>query len=525
MIFLLYVLLLAVTPFLIIVSAFSIVPERTIIIQQRRREIIKHRVTSPVIRITTGDRSPIGGRRTGSLRAGLFGNHDSVKTQNNTHISPTSDWQIYVDQSKASLDRGGGATFDAFFSLCDHYGEGVQTNNTEVIEVQVIPAVLPKPVGGGKAPWIRCIWNTNKKNIFRPSPNLDVSNVDSVDKVYRILTKHLGVKNTSQEACECLKWKYKGSTFLESGEVKSAIDAYNEALSICEEYNINNNPNNNSNNNSAIILQHQEGIILLLRASAYLQQAQSHKKMLQAGFADDEETKLPKSQVLQAIFSDTLAPPAFPLLSESLSESSLPPKAENDSTSGINIVETNDHDYKKEGTHTVLSEGEGKAVEKKAENDDESSWSPSLLSSLVNTDTAKDRSINIDPQTASRLSMLRKLQSNDMFQEAQLRKLQYRHGLYQISLLQAARDSLKATEVLPNYSTAWLRAGELLSDLWKTRESKQYYEKALSIDESLEESLDPILKELEARQELLKRARASDDLSEDSLQLALDIVG
>mmetsp|Transcript_15355 Transcript_15355/g.31408 ORF Transcript_15355/g.31408 Transcript_15355/m.31408 type:complete len:248 (-) Transcript_15355:326-1069(-) len=247
--------------------------------------------------------------------------------------------------------------------------------------------------------------------------------------------------------------------------------------------------------------------------------------MLQAGFADDEETKLPKSQVLQAIFSDTLAPPAFPLLSESLSESSLPPKAENDSTSGINIVETNDHDYKKEGTHTVLSEGEGKAVEKKAENDDESSWSPSLLSSLVNTDTAKDRSINIDPQTASRLSMLRKLQSNDMFQEAQLRKLQYRHGLYQISLLQAARDSLKATEVLPNYSTAWLRAGELLSDLWKTRESKQYYEKALSIDESLEESLDPILKELEARQELLKRARASDDLSEDSLQLALDIVG
>ena len=90
MILLLYVLLLAVIPFLIIVSAFSIVPERTIIVQQRRREIIKHRVTRPGIRITTGDRSPIGGRRTVSLRAGLFGNHDSVKTHNNTHISPTS---------------------------------------------------------------------------------------------------------------------------------------------------------------------------------------------------------------------------------------------------------------------------------------------------------------------------------------------------------------------------------------------------------------------------------------------------
>jgi hypothetical protein len=63
------------------------------------------------------------------------------------------------------------------------------------IKVQIIPAILPKPASGGKAPWIRCMWNNkNKNNRIRSSPNLDVSNVDSVDKVYRILTKHLGVK-------------------------------------------------------------------------------------------------------------------------------------------------------------------------------------------------------------------------------------------------------------------------------------------------------------------------------------------
>ena len=63
------------------------------------------------------------------------------------------------------------------------------------IEVQIIPALLPKPASGGKAPWIRCMWNNkNKNNRIRSSPNLDVSNVDSIDKVYRILTKHLGVK-------------------------------------------------------------------------------------------------------------------------------------------------------------------------------------------------------------------------------------------------------------------------------------------------------------------------------------------
>ena len=68
-------------------------------------------------------------------------------------------------------------------------------DNDGAIEVQVIPALLPKPVSGGKGPWIRCIWNTNnKKNLVRPSPNVDVSNVDSVEKVYRVLTTHLGVK-------------------------------------------------------------------------------------------------------------------------------------------------------------------------------------------------------------------------------------------------------------------------------------------------------------------------------------------
>ena len=70
------------------------------------------------------------------------------------------------------------------------------------VEVQVIPAILPKPASGGKGPWIRCIWNTtNKKNLIRPSPNLDVSNVDSVDKVYRVLTKHLGVKVSARAQC------------------------------------------------------------------------------------------------------------------------------------------------------------------------------------------------------------------------------------------------------------------------------------------------------------------------------------
>jgi hypothetical protein len=41
------------------------------------------------------------------------------------------DWTVYIDQSKASLDRGGSATLDAFVGLAP---------NT----VQVLPANLPK---------------------------------------------------------------------------------------------------------------------------------------------------------------------------------------------------------------------------------------------------------------------------------------------------------------------------------------------------------------------------------------------
>jgi tetratricopeptide (TPR) repeat protein len=213
-----------------------------------------------------------------------------------------------------------------------------------------------------------------------------------------------------------LKWKYKGNSYLEAGgKVSLAIDAYNKALQCISR------PNNN--------LPQQEGIILLLRASAFLQQAQSHKLILQQ---DLQEWSLPDSGTLQGLL---LEPAALGMAN----------------------------------------------------------------------------------------SILQKLQMDGKRQQAKLRKIQYRHGLYQMSLLRAMQDSLRATALLPNYSTSWLRAGELLSQLWKLKESRQYYEKAMSLDESL--SLEPILKDLQRRQELLDRAGATEEWPEDSLRLALDVAG
>lgn len=109
-------------------------------------------------------------------------------------------------------------------------------------------------------------------------------------------------------------------------------------------------------------------------------------------------------------------------------------------------------------------------------------------------------------------------------QDEKFRKTKYRHGLYQYALLHAAQDSLRATQLLSNYSNSWLRAGEILSDLWKLKESAKYYEKAIELDPSLAESLSPVVERLRKRQELLDSARAY-GWSEDTLRLALDVAG
>ena len=218
-----------------------------------------------------------------------------------------------------------------------------------------------------------------------------------------------------------MKYKYLGNSYLESGKVTSAIDAYNKALSACTH-------------------SKQEGVILLLRASAYLQQAQTHKEILQKAV---NEWKLPSPDIFRAMLQDASSMSGF------------------------------------------------------------------------------------SDQTAVSLSFLRKLKTNGSIRTAQLRKIKYRHGLYQNSLLQAAQDSLRATELLPDYSTSWLRAGELLSDLWRIKESRQYYEKAVSLDGSLADSVDPIMQVLEQREELLDRAQSNKEWQEqeDSVRLALDVAG
>lgn len=208
--------------------------------------------------------------------------------------------------------------------------------------------------------------------------------------------------------CDCLKWKYKGNGHLEAGQVDLAIDAYDKAMETC--------------------VSQQEGIILLMRSTAYLQRAISHRAIL-------------KDTVNELI---GMVPSALPFVFE------------------------------------------------------EALRRPSLANAIF-----------------------RKFMEQTERQDKHFRKTQYRHGLYQYALLKAAQDSIRATQLLPYYEVAWLRAGEILSELWRLNESAQYYEKAVELDPSLESSLRPVIERLRLRQELLDTARAY-GWTEDILRLALD---
>lgn len=291
------------------------------------------------------------------------------------------------------------------------------------------PAVLTRTKS--KGPVVRCV---------SAERSFEVGNVDSVDKVYRVLTKHMKVEvctvdgcvchvlnvsflqqrrrpfyiqGVSTKVCDCLKWKYRANSHLENGKVSLAIDAYDKAI--------------------ATGVEQQEGVLLLMRATAYLKRAADHKENLKKSV-----TELVKVVPDQAILQNAI---------------------------------------------------------------EEGAAHPALASSVF-----------------------RRVVEDAASQQKQFRRTQYRHGLYQHALLHAAQDSLRATQLLPQYATSWLRAGEILSELWKLKESTQYYERAMALDDSLASTVGPIISKLRTRQDLLDSARAY-GWSEDTLRLALDVSG
>lgn len=323
------------------------------------------------------------------------GSNDSneVKSISDSSTSKEILWDVYICQLKNSKERGADATLGAFIGL----------SPTNIVSIHT--AYIHK--SKGKGPTIRCVQRNN--NI-----QFEVNNVDSVDKVYTILTKYMNLKNIDPSARECFKYNYKGNAHLDKNEITQAIQSYNMAISTR--------------------YKKQEGIILVMRATAYLKRAFNHRNKLKL-IVSELEKLVPNSKKINALYGLSNK---YPII-------------------GNNIL------YPK----------------------------------------------FID---------LCRMQDN------KFQQIKYRHGLYENSLLHATKDSLRATQLLPNYAKTWLRAGDSLAELRKYKESATYYEKALELDDSLEYLLKPMIKELEESQIFLDNARAS-GWSDDTLRISLDVAG
>lgn len=190
-------------------------------------------------------------------------------------ITPDNfEWDVYVCQSKQCKALGASATLDSFKTLSPS-------------TVKVHPAVLTKTKA--KGPNIRCIQR------IPPFKAFEVNNVNDVDKVYRILTKHMNLI-VSLTARDCLKYTYQGNQCLRKGDLTDAIVSYNKAL--------------------ATGYTNQEGIILLLRATAYLKRAFEHQNELRKSVAALAETvpdpvDLGRLYQLAGQHPTTLAKPLF----------------------------------------------------------------------------------------------------------------------------------------------------------------------------------------------------------------------
>jgi tetratricopeptide (TPR) repeat protein len=334
--------------------------------------------------------------------------HGNSETPPSPSPRVVAQWHVYVDQSKASIDKGAAATLDAFIGLAP----------PEMVQVHA--AIFQSVPSKVKGPLVRCVEilhhnnsahdyddddDDGKEDNHTSCRSFEVTNVDSVDKVARILRKHMKLGSAVGSNAERLKWKYQGTSYLEKGKINLAIDCYDRALETSN-----------------------DGMLFLLRAAAYLERAASHRQQLR-----DNVSALVDAVDLEALQDAVAAARTVPVLANP------------------------------------------------------------IFQRILQITSA---------------------------QEGQFRRTQYRHGMYQYALLQAAQDAFRATQLLPFSADAWRRAADILSELWKLKEAVQYYEKAMELDDSIDFTAN--IQQIYKRQDLLESARAY-GWSEDTLRLGLDV--
>lgn len=242
------------------------------------------------------------------------------------HRSIHKIWEVYVSQpSNKSKEKGVVPTsslIQAFISLAPSSSD-----------VRVNPAVFHNQnKQKGKGHMVRCIQRERSDTGSEGGDSageivsaMEIGNVDSVDKVYRIMTEHmkLGVsvlssylsltlmcyisflylqgvlsyplneKEIDPKACDGMKCFFKGNQRLDEGKPSQAITLYDQALSA-------------ANRSSQL----PKGSILMKRARAYLKRAANHRKTLRILVKDLSGT-VPSAPTMKILYQTASTHPAL----------------------------------------------------------------------------------------------------------------------------------------------------------------------------------------------------------------------
>jgi len=198
-------------------------------------------------------------------------------------------WEVYVSQRRNKEKEMTSALVEAFVSL---------TSSSNAVNVYT--AVLHKQ-SKGKGHAVRCIQrkripiDNDQKYTSEIVSAFEIINVDSVDKVYRILTEHMGLGEVNIQAFGCMKFYFQGNQHLNEDEPSQAIALYNQALSLAKR-----RPSS----------QLPKGSILMKRARAFLKKSSEDRKMLRA-LVTDLTDDVPSSSTMKVLFHIALAHPSM----------------------------------------------------------------------------------------------------------------------------------------------------------------------------------------------------------------------
>ena len=228
----------------------------------------------------------------------------SIETRNDDYT-----WDVYVSQlppqSNKNKEQRGGVVpttsdlIQTFISL---------TPMSETITAHPVIFQNNNNKQKGKGHTVRCI--QRKRTTSEILSALEVANVDSVDRVYRIMTQHMKLNGINIKMCECMTSYIEANRYLEEGEINLAITLYDQALATAATISSAGGLMNTSSPPPSTSQQQLplRGSILMKRARAYLRRATNHRMILRTLVKDLSDTSQPIKSIMM-LYQSTVAHP------------------------------------------------------------------------------------------------------------------------------------------------------------------------------------------------------------------------